>query len=334
MRRREFITLLGGAAVAWPLAARAQQPAMPVVGFLSSASQETDAFGVTAFRQGLAQTGFVEGRNVAVEYRWAEDHYDRVPALAADLVRRKVAAIFANCPAAPATNAATSTIPIVFQIDGDWVQAGLVTSLNRAGSNLAGVTNLNVELGRKSLELLHELVPTATIIAALINPTNPFAATVTRDLQAAVRTGFRRPFGKTNLTLQMHFLRATEQDIDTAFTTLVQLRSEPLLIGNDPFFNSRSQQLAALALHHRMPTISQYPQFAAAGGLMGYGGSVTDLYRQSGIYVGRILKGEKPADLPVQQSTKVELIINLKTAKALGLTIPLPLLGRADEVIE
>jgi putative ABC transport system substrate-binding protein len=303
-----------------------------VVGFLTSASQETDAFGVTAFRQGLAQTGFVEGRNVAVEYRWAEDHYDRVPALAADLVRRNVAVIFANGPAAPAAKAATSTIPIVFQIDGDWVQAGLVASLNRPGSNLAGVTNLNVELG---LDLLHELVPTATIIAALINPTNPFAATVTRALQAAARTRFRRQFGKTSLHPQMHFLRATtEQDIDTAFTTLVQLRSEAPLIGNDPFFNSRSQQLAALALHNRMPTISQYTQFAAAGGLMAYGGSVTDLYRQSGTYVGRILKGEKPADLPVQQSTKVELIINLKTAKALGLTIPLPLLRRAPEVIE
>jgi putative ABC transport system substrate-binding protein len=326
MRRRDFITLLGGAAAIWPLAARAQQGAVPVIGFLNSASQEADAFRGAAFRQGLAQTGFVDGRNVAIEYRWAEDHYDRLPALAVELVRRNVAVIFANGPAVLAAKAATATIPIVFQTGGDPVRAGLVESLSRPGHNLTGATNLNVELGPKRLELLHELVPGAVSVAALINPSNPsVAAALTTDLPLAARA----------LGLQLHFVRAgSEQEIDMAFATLARLRAEALLIGNDPFFNTRSELLGSLALGNGLPTIYQYREFAAAGGLMAYGGSVTDLFRQSGVYVGRILKGEKPADLPVQQSTKVELIINLKTAKMLGITVPLSLVYRADEIIE
>jgi putative ABC transport system substrate-binding protein len=332
MKRREFITLLGGAAAApsllWPLAARAQPPAMPVIGWLSSYAP--DAFGqyiLGAYHQGLKQAGYVEGVNVAIEYRWSDGQYDRLPALAADLVRRGVTVISSSGgPSAPAAKAATTTIPIVFSTGVDVVKAGLVASLNRPGGNLTGVVTLNVELGPKRLELLHELVPTANVVALLVNPANPInAETMSRDLQAAARA----------LDVQVHMLHASsERDFDTVFARVRDLRAGALIIGTDAFFNSRSEQLGALTLRHALPAIYQYPQFAAAGGLMSYGGRIVDSYRQVGLYTGRVLAGAKPADLPVQQLAKVELIINLKTAKALGLSVPLPLLGRADEVIE
>ena len=325
LRRREFISLLGGAIAVWPLAVRAQQT-MPVIGFLGSESPDQYAYRVRAFRQGLSETGYVEGRSVAIEYRWANGHNDRLPALAADLVRSQVNVIAAtSTPVGPAAKAATATIPIVFVTASDPVAAGLVASLNRPGGNLTGVTGLGMELGPKRLELLHELVPTATILALLVNPTSPIAETLTKDLQAAART----------LELQLHVLHAsTERDFDAVFASLVELRAGALVIAADVFFTSRSEQLAALTVRHAVPTIYQFREFAVAGGLMSYGTSPTDAYHQAGIYTGRILKGEKPGDLPVQQVTKVELIINLKTAKALGITFPITLLGRADEVIE
>jgi ABC-type uncharacterized transport system substrate-binding protein len=325
VKRRKFITLLGGAAATWPLAARAQQAAMRVVGFLNSESPNLYAHLVRAFREGLSESGYVEGRNVAIEYRWAEGRYDQLPALVADLIRRQVTVIAANSPAAVlAAKAATTTIPIVFNTGYDPVAAGLVASLSRPGGNLTGVTSLTAEVGPKRVELLHEVVPTATSIALLVNPAGRHE-TISKDLQAAARR-----FG-----LQTHVLHASVvRDLDTVFATVTQLRADGLVIGSDPFFNSQSKQLAALAIRHALPTVYQYREFAAAGGLMSYGGSLTGMYHQFGVQTGRILKGEKPADLPVQQATKVELIINMKTAKSLNLTVPIPLLGRADEVIE
>jgi putative tryptophan/tyrosine transport system substrate-binding protein len=326
MKRRQFITLLGGAA-AWPVAARAQRPTMPVIGFLGSETPDLFADRFRAIRQGLSDAGYVEGRNLAIEYRWAESRNDRLPALAAELVGRRVAVIITSgsTSAALAAKGATTTIPIVFPISADPVAVGLVTSLNRPGANLTGITSLNAELHPKRLELLHQLTPDATITAFLVNPTNPNAEADMRDAQAAART----------LGVRLQVLRAsTEHDFDTSFTSLAQLGAGALVISSDALFNIRSEQLAALTIRHAVPTIFQTRAFAAAGGLMSYGVSVADTYRQIGVYAGRILNGEKPADLPVQQATKVELIINLKTAKALGITVPLALLTRADEVIE
>jgi putative ABC transport system substrate-binding protein len=325
VKRREFITLLGGAAAAWPIMARAQRPEIPVVAFLNGGSPDGYAPMVAAFHQGLKDTGYVEAQSVRIEYRWADGQYGRLPAMAADLVHRQVAVIVTNSPGMLAAKAATTTIPIVFTTSGDPVELGFVASLARPGRNITGVTQLNVEVAPKRLELMHELVPTATIMAVLVNPAYPSAEIQSRGMQAAAHT----------LGVQLHILRASnERDIDDAFATLAQLRAGAFVISSDPFFNSRAEQFAALALRHAVPTIFQYREFAAAGGLMSYGGSIIDSYRQAGVYTGRILKGEKPADLPVQQSTKVELIINLKTAKALGLEVPRTLIARADEVIE
>ena len=326
MQRRKFIALLGGAA-AWSFAARAQQPALPVIGFLSSASPDLYANRLRAFRQGLKEAGYVEGQNVAIEYRWAESQNDRLPALAAELVQRHVDVIAAagGTPSAVAAKAATTTIPVVFGVAVDPVKIGLVASLNRPGGNLTGITNLNVEVGPKRLELMRELIPAATNIAVLVNPTSPIAEPFARAMQAAART----------LGQQIHVQQASsEQDFDKVFADLARLRAGALVISPDVFFNTKIEQLAVLSLRHAVPAIFQYREFAAAGGLISYGSDETEYYRLIGIYAGRILKGEKPADLPVVQSTKVEMILNLKTAKALGITVPLPLIGRADEVIE
>jgi len=327
LKRREFITLLSGAAAAWPLAARAQQPSMPVIGFLNSASPEPYARMVAAFRQGLNEKGYVAGQSVAIEYRWAEGRYDRVPEMAGELVRRQVAVIAATgTPAMLAAKAATTAIPIVFTTGTDPVQLGVVTSLNRPGGNVTGVTTLSVEVTPKRLELARELIPGTSTVAVLINRTNPETETELRIMQTAASA----------LGLQLHVLDAsTEHDFDTIFAALHQTPARVLVIaGADPFLISRSEQLAELTVRHAVPAIFQFREFVAAGGLISYGGSVTDAYRQAGIYAGRILKGEKPGELPVQQATKVELFVNLKTARTLGLTVPTALLVRADEVIE
>ncbi len=325
MKRREFITLLGGA-VAWPLAARGQQPAMPVIGFMNDGTPEDQARSLAAFQQGVSESGYIEGQNVTIEYRWAEGHYDRLPGLAADLVRRQVTVIAATTtPAALAAKAATAVIPIVFETAGDPVTLGLVARLNRPEGNVTGVTQLSSELVSKRLGLMHDLIPTATIIGLLVDPKDPRADTQTRDMQEAAHA----------LGLQIHILNArTEAEIDTAFAILAQLRAGALIVGTGELFNSRREQLVALAARQGVPAIFQYREYVAAGGLMSYGASRTDPYRLAGIYTGRVLKGAKPADLPVMQSSKFELVINLKTAKTLGLTIPPGVLAIADEVIE
>ena len=327
MQRREFITLLGGAAVVWPVAASAQQPMVPVVGFLDNRSPGAAADNLAAFRQGLVQTGFVEGRNVAIEYCFAELQNDRLPALAADLVRRQVAVIagVTTTQAALVAKAATTTIPIVFAIGGDPVKNGLVASLNRPGGNVTGVSYLTNELGPKRLGLLRDLLPNAGLIAALVNPTNPNAESDAKDLLAAAQS-----MGMTLTVLHA----SSERDIDAFFAALVQRRASAFLTTSDLLFTSRRQQVAVLAAYHKIPAIYHNRDFTNVGGLMSYAPNINDAYRQVGVYTGRILKGEKPADLPVMQPTRFEFVINLKTAKALDLTIPAGLLANADEVIE
>jgi putative ABC transport system substrate-binding protein len=326
VRRREFSTLLGGAVAGWPHLARAQQPAMPVVGFMNVGTHDGNDYLRLAFLKGLTETGYIDGQNVTIEYHWAEDHDDRLPGLMADLVRRRVSVIAAtSTPAALATKGLTATIPIVFETAGDPIKLGLVASLNRPGHNITGVTQLSSELVSKRLGLLHDLIPTATTIGLLVNPNDPRTETQTIDMQAAAHA----------LGLQMQVVNASnEVEIDNAFTSLSQLRVGALLVGTSNMFRNRRERLAELAAQRRMPTIYQYREFAAAGGLISYGTSLTDAYRQAGIYTGRVLKGDKPADLPIMRPTKFELVINLKTAKALGLSIPSGVLAIADEVIE
>jgi putative ABC transport system substrate-binding protein len=327
MKRREFITLLGGAAVAWPVVARAQQPAMPVVGFLGTGSPESDAFRAAAVRQGLMEAGYVEGRNVAFEYRWAEDRYERLPALAAELVRREVAVIVAigGNTSAVAAKPATATIPIIFAVGGDPIKMGLVASLNRPGGNITGVAFLVATLVAKQFEVLHEAVPKTALIGYLINPTVANNETGTKDVLAAAQS----------VDQKLLVVKArTESELEAAFVTLVQQRVGALVVGGDPFFLTRRAQIVELAARHKVPAIYPLKEYAMAGGLMSYGTSITEAHRIAGLYAAQILKGEKPADLPVQQSTKIELIVNLNAAKALGLDVPQTLLGRADEVIE
>jgi len=327
MRRREFIKLLGGAATAWPLVAHAQQPTMPVIGFINAAAQQDYKPQLAAFLKGLGETGYVEGQNVTIEYRWAEGNNDRLPALAADLVGRQVAVIAAtSTPAALAAKAATASVPIVFEVGADPVQLGLVGNLNRPGGNVTGVTQTNVEMTPKRLQLLHELLPAVRVMALLVNPANEATTeTTTREVLAAART----------LGIELHVLNANiARDVEAAFTKAVELRAGGMVVSGGPFFFSQTENLAARCLQHAMPTIYQFHRFTAAGGLMSYGSEITDAYRLAGVYTGRVLKGDRPADLPVQQATKVEFIINLRTAKALGINVPNTLMGRADEVIE
>ena len=325
MQRREFITVLSGAA-AWSLSAQAQQPAVPVIGLLSSASSHDYGPMIATFRKALGETGFIEGQNVRIEYRWADEQYDRLPALANQLVRDRVALILAaSTPAALAVKLATKTIPIVFAIGGDPVRTGLVESLSRPGGNITGAAHLNVETAPKRLELLHELLPAQQIVGLLINPTNPLGGPIEEGVQTAA----------SSLGLKLQVLHArTDEEIDAVFASLRELKVGALVIGTDPLFTSRAEKLGALSLRFKMPAIYQYRTFTAAGGVLSYGGNITDSYYHAGLYAGRILKGEKPADLPVQLSTKVELFLNLKSAEALGIKPPLSLLGRADEVIE
>jgi putative tryptophan/tyrosine transport system substrate-binding protein len=326
LKRRDFITLVGGAVAAWPLAARAQQPT-PAIGYFSGRSAASDRSMVAAFRDGLSATGYVEGKNVAIEFRWADGQPERLPSLADDLARRRVSVIVTSGSelTTRAAMAATQDIPIVFTVGGDPVRSGLVPSLNRPGGNLTGVTTLDVEVAPKRLELMHELILSTSTVAVLINPDRLTAAAITRDLDAAARTLGRR----------IHVLHASnEREINAAFADVVQLRAGALVIGNSTYYNTRAEQLGLLAAQNAVATIYQFREFVAAGGLLSYGSSITEAYRISGNYAGRILKGEKPGGLPVQQATKVELIINMKTAKALGLEVPPQLLARADEVIE
>jgi putative tryptophan/tyrosine transport system substrate-binding protein len=327
MRRRDFIKVVAGSAATWPLVARAQQQAMPVVGFVNVASAKSFARPLSAFLKGLGETGYADGQNAVIEYRWAEGENDRLPAFVADLIRRKVNVIAAtSTPAAIVAKAATTTIPVVFTTADDPVRLGLVASLNRPGGNVTGATQATVEVAPKQLQLLHELVPTASVMALLVNPAHPtLADSNTKVLQAAART----------LGLTLHVLNAnTEGEFDRVFAKLIQLRAGGLVIGSDPFFTGQIERLAALAVHHAVPAVYHWREFAAAGGLVSYGAAVTEVYRLAGNYTGRILKGDKPVDLPVQQVTKVELYINQKAAKALGLTVPQALLSRADDVIE
>jgi putative tryptophan/tyrosine transport system substrate-binding protein len=326
VKRREFISLLGGAAATWPLAARAQQPAMPVIGFLNPTSLDPNVDLLRAFRQGLKEAGYVEGENVAIEYRWAENQIDRLPALAADLVRRRVALIVAVAPpSALAAKAATTTIPIVFGVGDDPVKIGLVTSLGRPGGNLTGINFFSSELGAKRMELLREMVPAAARVAVLADPTFPLTESLVRDAQTAARA----------MGLQVKVLSAsTSREINAAFANFVRERPDVLYVGTSTFFISRPVQLTQLAARHAVPAIYSVRQYTEAGGLMSYGTSLTDTFRQMGVYTGRILKGVKPADLPVIQSTKFELVINAETAQMLDLTVPPTLLATADEVIE
>jgi putative tryptophan/tyrosine transport system substrate-binding protein len=327
VKRREFITLLGGAAAGWPLAARAQRPEMPVIGFLSARSSDESSQHVRAFRQGLSATGYVEGQNVAIQYRWAEGQYDRLPALASEFVAQRVSVIAATGGnvSGLAAKSATSTIPIVFIVGDDPVNLGLVPALNRPGGNVTGMSVFTTELGTKRLEVLNELLPKGTVFGLLINPKYQGAAREAKNVQTAARA-LGRPIVVLNAS--------SEREIDAVFASLADHKVEALMVDADALFVSRRDQLVAQAARHAIPAIYDLRDFVAAGGLMSYGASLADAYRQAGVYTGRVLKGEKPADLPVQQSTKVELVLNLKTAKALGLTFPISLLGRADEVIE